>query len=67
MTITPKLVQDPGGPSSGVETPHSVSEFVSQSTEELLEAAAEEGFGQRKQQFLKMLVHRHMHHANTKH
>jgi len=46
---------NPGGPKSGVGTPHSVSQFVSIDTDKLLEVAAQEGFGKRKQDALKAL------------
>jgi hypothetical protein len=51
-----ELVMNPGGPKSGVGTPHSVSKFISIDTDKLLEIAAQEGFGKRKQDALKALV-----------
>jgi hypothetical protein len=42
-----ELVMNPGGPKSGVGTPHSVSQFISIDTDKLLEVAAQEGFGKR--------------------
>jgi hypothetical protein len=47
---------NPGGPKSGIGTPFSVNDIVGMETEKLMEAAAEEGLGQRKQEALKALV-----------
>jgi len=46
---------NPGGPKSGTGTPHSVNEFMSMTTDELLREALQEGFGKRKQDVLKAL------------
>ena len=54
--IPPGLVQHQGGPESGIETPHSVSEFVSLNTGQLLKIPAERGFWKYKHEALKILV-----------
>lgn len=56
MIIAPEVVMNPGGPKSGTGTPHLVNEFMSMSTDELLQEASEEGSGKRKQDVLKALV-----------
>jgi hypothetical protein len=63
LIIAPGIVQNPGGPKSGVGTPYSVSEYVSKETDELLEIAGEQGFGKRKQEALKLLVRYHVCHT----
>jgi hypothetical protein len=47
---------NPGGPKSGSDTPHSVSDVVNMETDELLVVAEDAGFGLRKQEALKSLV-----------
>jgi hypothetical protein len=54
--ITPELVLNPGGPKSAAGTPYSVSDFISNDTDELLREAATKGFGKHKQSALKTLV-----------
>jgi hypothetical protein len=49
-------VMNPGGRKSASGTPFSVSDTVRLETDQLLQLAAEEGFGQRKQAALKTLV-----------
>ena len=47
---------DPGGIKSATSTTYSVSDFVSETTDELLAQAKEKEFGSRKQSVLKELV-----------
>ena len=47
---------NPGGHKYGSGTPFSVSDFISKNTDELLQIAASERFGTRKQAALKALV-----------
>jgi hypothetical protein len=59
MTPEIELVQNSqnsGGPKSGAGTPYSVSDFISNNTDELLREAATQGFGKRRQNVLKALV-----------
>ena len=49
---------NPGGPKSGSGTPYSVNDAISLETDTLLQMAAEEGFGKRKQAALKALARR---------
>ncbi|KAF8325089.1 uncharacterized protein EI90DRAFT_3129205 [Cantharellus anzutake] len=47
---------NPGGPKSRSGTPFSVSDFIAKDTDELLDIAASEGLGTRKQAALKALI-----------
>jgi len=56
LIIPPELVMNLGGRKSASGTSHSVSQFVSKSTDLLLENATEQGFGAHKQEALKALM-----------
>lgn len=47
---------NPGGRKSGSGTPFSDSDIIAKDTDELLQMAASEGLGKRKQDILKVLV-----------
>ena len=49
------------GPKSGIGTPYSVSDAISEETDALLAIVAQEGFGNRKQAALKTLACRKIH------